>query len=86
MGEAEFIGMLVLAAAILIGLMVSIITPMLKLNTSIVKLNDTIERLFCDNARQDQRLDKHGKEIDEIKGTVARHDTELIHLKKYHGE
>lgn len=82
MSEAEFIGMLILALVVIVGFIVSIITPMLKLNTNIVKLNDTIERMLADGVRRDHRLDKHGEEIDGLKETVTRHEYEIGTLKE----
>ena len=82
MSEAEFIGMLVLALVVIIGFIVSIITPMMKLNTSITKLNDTMERLLDDNETQDKRLDKHRDEIAELKTVTTRHDTEIKELQR----
>lgn len=82
MGEAEFIGMLILALVVVVGLIVSIVTPILRLNTNIVKLNDSITMLIKDDERQNRRIEQHGKEIDDLKIKTAKHDVEIEDLKR----
>ena len=67
MGEAEFIGMLISALVVLVGFIVALVTPIVRLNTNIVKLNTSITQLIKDDERQNGRIEKHGKEIDELK-------------------
>lgn len=82
MGEAEFIGMLILALVVVVGLIVSIVTPILRLNTNIIKLNDSITMLIKDDERQNKRIEQHGKEIDDLKIKTAKHDVEIEDLKR----
>ena len=39
MGEAEYIGMLISSLVVIVGFIVSIVTPIIRLNTNIVKHN-----------------------------------------------
>lgn len=45
------------------GLMV-VVTPIIKLNSSITKLTTLLEMIREDNKKQDGRLDSHSKKID----------------------
>ena len=42
------------------------VTPMMKLNSTIVKLNTNFENMMENDRNRDRRIDKHGQEIDEI--------------------
>lgn len=46
--------------------MIAVITPVLRLNGSIVKLNTTLEHVLANDHIRDKRLETHGKEIDRI--------------------
>ena len=69
------IGLVVSALVVLVGLFISLATPLIKLNKTIQKLNDSIDRLE-DNAKvRDIQLQKLHNEID-------KHDKYLLIDKK----
>lgn len=82
MGEADFIGMLISALVVFVGFIVALVTTIVRLNTNIVKLNTSITQLIKDDERQNGRIEKHGKEINELKIKTAQHDVEIDELKK----
>lgn len=72
--------------AALVGVAISLVTPILRLNTVITKLSATVdslaknlETLTGDNTRSHARL--HGR-IDEIEDTVGRHEVRLTVLER----
>ena len=71
--------------AALVGAAISIVTPILRLNTVITKLSATVdslaknlETLTCENTRSHARL--HGR-IVELEDTVGRHEVRLTVLE-----
>jgi len=92
MANQEFVYSVVVGVPVLIAF----ITPILRLNGNIVKLNATIESQNKDITTQENRINRHSEEIDDLKIDVARHDTRLNVLesracryeesKKYKGE
>lgn len=66
MNESEFMGLLIGAIVVLIGLLTAVITPIIKLNTTLTKLEQTIKSINDDKAVQTKRITEHGKEIDKI--------------------
>ena len=86
MNEAQFMGLLIGAIATLLGIagvMVAIIIkPIISLNTSIQKLNDSIDQLNGDNKNIKERVTKHGEEIDNLRKTQIEHTKDIEHLKE----
>ena len=75
--------------AALAGVAISLVTPILKLNTVITKLSATVEglarnleTLTGDNSRSHARL--HGR-IDAVEDSVARQEVRLCVLERRHG-
>ena len=68
MNQTEFTGMLVIA----IPALCVVVAPILRLNTSIVKLETTLSHVNDNLKTQTNRINEHGKEIDELKMSVAR--------------
>lgn len=71
------------------GSLIAVITPVLKLNTSIVKLNTTLEHVLKEDKTRDNRLNKHSEEIDELRErqcenekTLGKHDLRIGNLEK----
>lgn len=71
MDESEAIYMVVIGVGALIG----VITPIIKLNTSIVKLTTVMEHLVEDDKKQDKRLNSHSRQLD-------NHEERIIKLEK----
>ena len=86
MSEAQFMGLLIGAIATLLGIAsiigAIIIKPIISLNKSIQKLNDSIDQLNGDNKLLGERVTKHGKEIDDLRFKVNDHSHEITHLKE----
>lgn len=86
MGEAQWIGNVVLVI-ITLGSFIAVISkftqPINDLKLVIQKLNDCIENLKKDNEIQNKRIEKHGIEIDELKGKVSKIETKI---DMYHKE
>lgn len=78
MSEAEMIGMLVVAA----GALIAVITPIIRLNGSIVQLTYTLKSIQKNDEVRDQRLNAHSEELDEHAKTLERHDVEIKHLQE----
>ena len=78
MEKQEFIYSIFIGVPVL----VAFISPILKLNSNIVKLNATIEGQTKDIVTQENRINGHSKEIDVLKIDVARHDTRLDNLEQ----
>lgn len=77
MDQAQFIGMFIVACGSLIG----VITPIIKLNSSIVKLNTTLECILKDDKNRDERISFHGKEIDNLNRVADKHELRISNLE-----
>lgn len=77
MGEYQFVGMLVAAIASLAG----VITPILKLNASIVRLTALLETLQTDLTKADRKIDEHTDAINHLNMITQDHDTRIKHLE-----
>lgn len=86
MDETQFMGLLIGCVATLVGIATGIVAiiikPVINLNRSITKLNDSIDHLNGQNATLEQRVTKHGKEIDENTKTLIVHGEDIKHLKE----
>lgn len=65
---------------------VAIVTPVIKLNSNIVKLNTTME-IFEKNYNEAQvkineRVEYHGKQIDELEKKTIEHETRIKQMEK----
>lgn len=88
MNANVFMGYFVSGVVTLIGVVTAIVTPMLKLNASIVALNTTMQEVRKNDKVRDERISIHGKEIDELKFKVndnahelANHETRIKGLE-----
>lgn len=70
MTEAQAVYTVIIGVGALIGVM----TPVLKLNNSITKLTSSIEYMTAESRRQDERLNAHGRELDD-------HERRISHLE-----
>lgn len=57
--------------------LIAVITPIIKLNNNIVKLNATLEGIVIDNKTRDSHLTRHDEAIGEINKTVAEHGARI---------
>lgn len=77
MSANEFMGMFIAAVIALIGLVTAIVTPMLKLNASIVSLNTTMQEVRKNDAKRDAAIQSNKEEINDLKFNVREHEHEL---------
>ena len=81
----EMVG-IIISAAIAIGsfvaLVLKVIKPINDLNISIVKLTAAIESLLANDKRQDDRINKHGTEIDSINMQIVNHEQRIKNLER----
>ena len=68
MDQAEAIYTVIIGVGALIGVM----APIIKLNTNIVRLTTLLENVASDNARQDDRLDKNSKVLDDHEKRIGK--------------
>lgn len=81
MNNNEFMGLLVVSLISLIGLVVAIITPVLKLNTNITRLNTILETLRNENKRHDEKIQILFDRISEISHRQTEDEKELVAIK-----
>ena len=86
MNDNQFMGLLIGSIASLLAIasiiVAIIIKPIINLNKSITKLNDSIDVLNRDSKNLVERVNKHGKEIDTNREHLIAHDHEIAHLKE----
>lgn len=75
MDSNTFIGLFITSLAVIVGLAISIITPILKLNKTLTKLNISVDNL---NAK----LEKDEREIQLMHEKLDKHDEYLLIDKK----
>lgn len=87
MNENEVMWIVVAALVVLIGLFISLATPLIKLNRTIQKLNDSIDRLNTDTKvinetvnRLDDKLATHDKWLLMDKKRLDNHEERLCKL------
>lgn len=77
---------IILALVGFLGGLVALITPIIRLNSSITRLTVAVEKLETlvkeKTDRLDVRVTQHGKEIDEIRIKQTEHDTRIKALEK----
>ena len=73
MNEANAVYTIVLGG----GALIALITPILKLNTSIVNLTSAIEHMKELDEVRDRRITKHGQEIEHNKDIISDMKHEL---------
>lgn len=66
--------------------MIAIVTPIIKLNVNISRLNTTIAMFQEDTEEKNKTLDKrvteHGKQIDELEKKSVNHEVRILGLEK----
>lgn len=86
MDQTLFMGLLIGAIVVLLGIAGGIATlivkPIINLNNSITKLNASIDQLNGANKTLNERVTKHGKEIDTLRLNDIKQEKEIEHLKE----
>lgn len=69
-----------------IGSLVAILTPIIKVTSSITEIKAILTRFeneYKDNhAKLEHRVDLHGEEIDELKDITTKHEVRIENLEK----
>lgn len=78
MDTGQAVGMFVVGG----GALIAVITPIIKLNSSIVSLTVKIDNLVNDLTRNEKRITEHGKEIEVLEAKVQNHDLRISVLEK----
>lgn len=80
MNETQFLGYAV-TAIITLGAFIAVIQkltqPINDLKVVIQELRDCISALKTDNATQNQRIEEHGKEINDLKDRMGKAETKI---------
>lgn len=87
MDEAQLIGYIVLAIITLgsfIAVIVKFTQPINDLRIVIQKLNDRIDAMNKDSERQEERIKKHGEQIDKLDNRVGTLETKMQVYHKEH--
>ena len=86
MSDTQFMGLLIGCIGTLLAIasviVAIIVRPIISLNKSITKLNDSIDILNRDSSNLEERVTKHGKEIDEVRERTLTNEHEIAHLKE----
>ena len=76
---------MIVAAIGVLGGLIALITPIIRLNSNITRLTTVVERLEAlvkeKTDKLDERVTQHGKEIDDLRIRQAEHDTRLRQLE-----
>lgn len=78
-------GMIIAAISFLVGL-IAVMSPVIKLNNNITRLTTVVEKLESlvkdKTDKLDQRVTRHGQEIDELKTKTTEHEERIKNLEK----
>lgn len=81
MTDAEFLGMLVIALSALLGLIGAVVTPLIKLNGTLEKLNGMLRNVLSENEVRDKRINAHAGQLDEHEKLLTNHEVRIKHLE-----
>lgn len=74
----EFLGMLIIG----LGALTAIIAPIIKLNSSITKLDTTLDNMAQNDRTRDKRINAHAVQLDEHEKQLVNHEVRLQHMEK----
>lgn len=80
----ETVGLIIAAVVVVagfVGIIIKLLKPINDLNINIVRLTAAIERLIENDKVQDNRINKHGQEIDKLSLKWENHEQRLINLE-----
>ncbi|WP_304195378.1 hypothetical protein [Peptostreptococcus stomatis] len=78
MTSQEFIYGVVIGVPVLIAF----IRPFAKVSANVAELNSTIKNLNKDIITQENKVNKHSEEINDLKIVVTKHDTRLDNIEQ----
>ena len=73
---------LIMAALGFVGALLVVLKPILNLNTNITELKMSIDAFKETVAKLDDRITKHGEEIDDMKAQLVNHEARISNLEK----
>ena len=73
---------LIMAALGFVGALLVVLKPILNLNTNITELKMSIDAFKETVSKLDDRITKHGEEIDDMKETLVNHEVRISNLEK----
>ena len=77
MDEANMIGVVVIGA----GALISILAPLFRINSSITRMQSSVDHMLENDRRRDERINKHGNEIDEEVRQVDRNGVTIKNMQ-----
>ena len=78
----ELTDQLIMAALGFVGALLVVLKPILNLNTNITELKMSIDAFKETVSKLDDRITKHGEEIDDMKETLVNHEVRSSNLEK----
>ena len=78
----ELTDQLIMAALGFVGALLVVLKPILNLNTNITELKMSIDAFKETVSKLDDRITKHGEEIDDMKETLVNHEVRISNLEK----
>ena len=73
---------IIVAVFSFVGAMIVVLKPILNLNTSITELKVSIDAFKETVSKLDDRITKHGEEIDRMKETLVNHEARISNLER----
>ena len=73
---------LIMAALGFVGALLVVLKPILNLNTNITELKMSIDAFKETVSKLDDRITKHGEEIDDMKAQLVNHEARISNLEK----
>ena len=73
---------MIMSALGFIGALFVVLKPILNLNTNITELKVSIDAFKETVNKLDERITKHGEEIDRMKETLVNHEARISSLEK----
>lgn len=78
MNDVMMIGYIVVG----VGTLISVLTPLFKINANITKMRDSIDHMLENDRIRDERIRTHGKELDAVVRKVDQHEVRITNLER----
>lgn len=82
MDEATIIGFVVVGLTAVIGLFFTVGKPIIELNKTLTSIQSKIDAVVANLNKTDDRVTKHGKEIEDVQRQVDRHEIRISNLEE----
>ena len=77
MEEAKMLGTVLIA----IGSLMSILIPIFKISSNITSMKNSIDHMMENDKRRDERINNHGREIDEVVRQVDKNGVTISNMQ-----